>query len=92
MPAVTIELPSMLSPIAGGAPRVEVQAESLAGALQALVARHEALQVHLFDESGNLRQHVLCFHNGTNSRWLESMDAPLCEGDTITILQAVSGG
>jgi molybdopterin converting factor small subunit len=35
---------------------------------------------------------VLCFHNRTNTRWLQSLDVPVAEGDTLTILQAVSGG
>ena len=31
-------------------------------------------------------------HNSANTRWLDSIDVPVNEGDTITILQAVSGG
>ena len=48
--------------------------------------------MHLFDETASLRPHVLCFHNETNTRWLDSMAVPLADGDTVTILQAVSGG
>ena len=50
------------------------------------------LAVHLFDEGGGFRTHVLCFHNDTNTRWLESLDVLLQDGDRITFLQAVSGG
>ncbi len=92
MARVTVELPSLLGPIVGGERSVAVEAACLSGALEDLVMRRPALRVHLFDESGNLRQHVLCFHNGTNTRWLRSGEAPLSEGDTITIIQAVSGG
>ena len=69
-----------------------VEAGTVHDALQALVERHPALEVHLFDESSNLRQHVLCFHNDVNTRWMTSLDTPVQTGDTITILQAVSGG
>ncbi len=48
--------------------------------------------MHLFDETGDFRQHVLCFHNRTNTRWLPPAGVALEAGDTITILQAVSGG
>ncbi len=92
MAKVTIQLPSMLSRIVDGAGSIPIEAESLDGALAAVIERHPALDVHLFDESGKLREHVLCFHNQTNSRWLETDDVPLADGDTITILQAVSGG
>lgn len=92
MSKVTVRLPSLLHPAAGGSARVTVEAGTIDGALAALVKRHPALGVHLFDESGDLREHVLCFHNDTNTRWLESRQAPVADGDTITILQAVSGG
>lgn len=89
---VRIELPGLLRPAADGGASLRVEARTLRGALDALVGRHPALRVHLFDEQGALRQHVLCFHNRTNTRWLETLDVPLAEGDTITFLQAVSGG
>ena len=92
MSRVTIELPSLLGIVVDGDRSITVDAESLTDALKVLVERYPALEVHLFDESGDFREHVLCFHNQTNTRWLESIDVPLTEGDTITILQAVSGG
>lgn len=91
VPRVTIELPSMLSAIVGAARCTPIEAATLREALEGIVARHGGLAVHLFDESGDLRQHVLCYHNDTSSRRVCG-DVPLREGDTITILQAVSGG
>jgi len=82
--AVTVELPTLLGQLLQGRTRVEVEAETLGGALEALVAAHRVLAVHLFHESGELRRHVLCFHDGTNSRWLEGRGVPLADGDTIT--------
>jgi molybdopterin converting factor small subunit len=92
MSRVTVELPSLLAPVVGGAASIPVEGGTLTEALAALVERHPALEVHLFDETGGLRRHVLCFHNDTNTRWLDSLDVPVADGDTITILQAVSGG
>ena len=92
MPVVTLELPSMLVPIAGGAKSLSVEGATLRDALDDAVSRYPALRVHLFDESRGLRRHVLCFLNDTNTRWLDGMDRELAEGDRITILQAVSGG
>ena len=92
MARVRIELPSLLQRFVGGAREIEVQADTLAGALKELSRAHPALELHLFDESGTFREHVLCFHNGTNTRWLTDLDRPLTDGDTLTFLQAVSGG
>jgi adenylyltransferase/sulfurtransferase len=90
--SVTVELPSVLSQVVDGRQRVRVEAETLEGALRALVRGLPALAVQLFDETGGFRRHVLCFHNGTNTRWLESLDVKLADGDTIRLMQAVSGG
>ncbi len=92
MAEVTIELPSVLGPVVNGERSFTVDAETLPGALAALVKLHPGLKVHLFDETESFREHVLCFHNQTNTRWMDSLDVPLQDGDTITILQAVSGG
>ena len=89
---VTVRLPSLLAAILDGRSRVALEAETLQGALEELIRRHPELKVHLFDEAGALRQHVLCFHNETNTRWLSDLSGPLAAGDVITIMQAVSGG
>lgn len=91
-PEVTIELPSLLVSVTKCAPRETVRAATLAGALEALFARHPSLRVHVVDEEGAFREHVLCFHNDANTRWGKTLDVPLREGDRVTILQAVSGG
>jgi len=92
MPQVTVALPSLLAGVVGGARTLPIEADTLAGALDELVGQYPALKIHLFDESGAFRQHVLCFHNEESTRWLGSLDRPLAAGDVITIMQAVSGG
>jgi len=89
---VTCELPSVLDGIVGGRRQVEVEASTLAGALDALVAELPALRTHLYDERGAFRQHVLCFHNERNTRWLDDLEVAVADGDVIRFLQAVSGG
>ncbi len=93
MALVSVVLPSMLVHVAGCARESSLEAETLEDALARLVERHPSLGVHLFDESGSLRQHVLCIHNDENSRWRrDPAECRLADGDTIRILQAVSGG
>jgi molybdopterin converting factor small subunit len=92
MATVHIKLPSLLERFTDGQRVIEVQATTVADAITALTERHPELGVHLFDETGGFREHVLCFHNEANTRWMESLDAPVSDGDTVTIMQAVSGG
>lgn len=92
MATVTVTLPSLLDPVMGGVREVEARGDTLSQVLEDLLDREPRLRPHLFQESGELRQHVLCFFNGTNSRWLEGQDPPVREGDTVLFMQAVTGG
>lgn len=89
---VEVVLPALLHVSAGGNSSVFVNADTLRGCLDELFLVHPLLRRHLFTESGEQRPHVLFFHNEDNTRWLRSLHVPVKTGDTLTILQAVSGG
>ena len=106
--SVTVLLPSLLEPVTGGVREMTVSGGSLREVFENLLEREPRLRPHLFNEAGDLRRHVLCFHNGTNTRWLgggargeegnsteggwDGWDTPVAEGDTVLFMQAVSGG
>lgn len=92
MPRVTLELPSLLRSIVGQGEALTVEGATLEEALADAFRQVPGLRVHLLEESGAFRPHVLCFLNELNTRWLDGLNQPLRDGDTITILQAVSGG
>lgn len=104
---VTVLLPSLLEPVTGGVRELTASGGSLREVFADLIEREPRLRPHLFNEAGDLRRHVLCFHNGTNTRWLggpaagdadspggrtDGWDTPVGEGDTVVFMQAVSGG
>jgi molybdopterin converting factor small subunit len=91
MACVTLELPSLLSDVLTER-SLSIQGSTLTEALEDAYTRLPGLRVHLCDESGHFRKHVLCFLNDVNTRWLETSNPSLRDGDCITILQAVSGG
>jgi sulfur-carrier protein len=91
MARVTLELPSLLRNVLGTA-SLSLEGSTLEEALEDAYAQLPGLRVHLCDESGRFRRHVLCFLNDVNTRWLDGDNPRLNEGDCITILQAVSGG
>ena len=92
MASVTVTLPSVLEPATGGVRELTASGRTLRDVFADLLEREPRLKPHLFDESGDLRQHVLCFHNGTNTRWMDGWDRPVSEGDVVLFMQAVSGG
>lgn len=106
-PSVRVLLPSLLEPVTGGVRELTVYGGSLREVFADLLEREPRLSPHLFNEAGEFRRHVLCFHNGTNTRWLggssagradspgeqaDGWDTPVAEGDTVLFMQAVSGG
>jgi len=92
MAQIEIQLPSLLSAVVEGDLTFPFEASTLRDAFERLGAQRPRLALHLFDEGGALRQHVLCFWNETNTRWLDDLDAALSDGDTLLFMQAVSGG
>ncbi len=90
MPHVTIAIPRILQDSAGGLPRLELEAERLAGACAEIRRRWPLLATHVFTDAGDLRPHVLLLHNDRLAS--RGSDATLSPGDRLEIVQAVSGG
>lgn len=92
MASVSVRLPSLLTSLLSVPKSLTVTGQSLQEALDDLCKQWPPLAVHLFDESGAFREHVLCFVNDTNTRNIDASNYALKDGDVITVLQAVSGG
>ena len=91
-PTVKIVLPTPLRMYADRQPTVEVTAATAGEALAALVAKHDALKRHLFDDAGKLRRYVNVYRNDEDIRHLEQDATPLTERDTLTIVPSIAGG
>ncbi len=92
MGELTVRLPSVLAQMVGGQSTHKAHGGTLRAVLDDLIRQQPALRVHLFDESGSIRRHVLCFHNGVFVRRRDSLDVPVKPGDSLTILHSVAGG
>ena len=51
-----------------------------------------AAKLRIKADSADLLPQVNLFHNDTNVKWLDDWQVPLTTGDTLTVIQAVSGG
>jgi molybdopterin synthase sulfur carrier subunit len=83
-----------LAEITGGK-EVDVDAEpgdTVGTALDALVAEHPGLEDRLYDDSGDLREHINLLRNGTNVRAQDGLDTELATGDELALFPPVSGG
>jgi molybdopterin synthase sulfur carrier subunit len=89
---INVSIPSMLRDCTKGNVSFGLEAQTLDEALHNMVIEYPLLRVHLFNESGELRKHVLIFYNDQSIAWLDRLDTPLNDGDRIVVFQAVSGG
>ena len=92
MPRASLRLPDLLRQLDAALPAtIEVEGATLRDALRAATVAHPMLAGHLFDETGALREHVLCVQNGCQRREAD-LDRGVEEGDELAVMQAVSGG
>jgi sulfur-carrier protein len=90
--AVTVRIPTTLRPIAGGASEVQVEGATLGDVLKNLDAAHPGFNDRLFDDAGALRRFVNVFVADDDVRYLQGLDTPVPDGETVAILPAVAGG
>jgi sulfur-carrier protein len=93
MPEVSISIPTMLRDCTQGQRTVTLEATSAREALEHLFTQYPLLKFHLLEHDGNLRTHLVIFHDGVPIHPLrDSSDITFTGNQEIHILQAVSGG
>src|SRR5262249_44683978 len=89
--AIEVRIPTILRTYTDGAKQVEGAGGTLAELLADLESRHAGLQARLID-GGTLRRFGNVSLNDEDVRFLDGLDPPVKEGDTLTVLPAVAGG
>ena len=90
--AVTVRIPTTMRPISGGASTVSVEGSTLRDVLSALNAAHNGFNERLFDDAGELNKFVNIFVSDDDVRYMNGLDTPVKDGDTVSIIPAVAGG
>ena len=65
---------------------------TVAEVLKDLDASHPGFADRLFDETGALRRFVNVFLADEDVRFLQGLDTPVADGQTLSIVPAVAGG
>ena len=89
--AIEVRIPTILRTHTGGEKVVEGDGSTLGDLIADLETRHSGLQARLIDD-GKLRRFVNVYLNDEDVRFLSSLDTPVKDGDTVTVLPAVAGG
>ena len=90
--AVTVRIPTTMRPLSGGASTVSVEGSNLSDVLAALDAAHPGFKDRLFDAEGALHKFVIVFVSDDDVRYLQGLDTPVKDGDTVSLIPAVAGG
>ncbi len=88
---ITIKIPALWKPITRVS-HVEVQARTVADALQELSKRYPHLGSQLFTEQKEVNDAIHLFVNNEHIRFHGGLDAPLQDGDEVYIVPIFSGG
>lgn len=89
--AIEVRIPTILRNLTDGAKAVEGKGSTLAELITDLDQNHPGIGARLV-ENGQLRRFINVYLNDEDVRFLGGIDAPVADGDTITVLPAVAGG
>jgi molybdopterin synthase sulfur carrier subunit len=90
--SVTVRVPTQLRTLTGGVGEVAVDGSTVGEVLKGLDAAHPGFADRLFDDAGQLRRFVNVFVADEDVRFLQGLDTPVAEGQTLSIVPAVAGG
>ena len=88
---VEVRIPTILRPYTKDEKVVTASGETLAAVIADLDQRYAGIGERLL-ENGTLRRFINIYINDEDVRFLGSLQAPVKEGDSITVLPAVAGG
>ena len=89
--SVAVSIPTILRTFTDNARSVQSDGSTLAEVIADLESQFPGIGARLI-EDGKLRRFVNIYIHDEDVRFLGSLDAPVADGDNITVLPAVAGG
>lgn len=92
--AIEVVIPRALHPFANGSGTLVLDDDvgTVADAMSVIGRRWPGILDRVMTEQRQVREHVNVFVGVDNIRWSDGLATPVDDGDTITIVAAVSGG
>ena len=89
---IKVRIPHTLRRLTEEQAVVELNAATVADAVNAMHARFNGIRDRILDPAGRIRGSVLVFVNEEDIRFLQNEETPLKDGDEISIVPAFAGG
>ena len=90
--AVRVRIPTPLRKYTGGKDAVPAEGATIAAVLEDLEKNNPGLKERICDAEGAVRRFVNLYVNGDDIRFLGNTDAPVKDGDEVSIVPAIAGG
>jgi sulfur-carrier protein len=90
--SVKVKLPQILRKHADGATVVEAEGTTLREVLKDLESRYPGVTKNVLSDDGGLHRFINVYVNDEDVRYLGSLETPVSQGDTVSLLPAVAGG
>lgn len=89
---VEVRIPTILRKHTGGARVVEGKGSTVRELIDHIDEHHPGLRSAIVAEGGDLHRFINVYLNDDDIRFLGSLETPVSDGDTVSILPAVAGG
>ena len=90
--SVSVRIPTILRTYTGGESQVSAEGADLAAVLEDLDSTYAGIKGRILDEGGQLRRFVNVYVGNDDVRFLDGLDTPVPDGETVAIIPAVAGG
>ena len=89
---ITIRIPSPLRSYTDGQNNILVVGSSVKEVLMDLIVQYPTLKVHMFTDTEELRPFINIFLGDEDIRYLQGIDTPIKNGETLLIIPSIAGG
>ncbi len=87
-----VRIPPVLRANVGGVKEVPVSGATVGEALISLVELHPSLRDQLMTPEGDLNRFVNVYIDGQDVRYLQALETPVGDDDSLVVLPAMAGG
>jgi molybdopterin converting factor small subunit len=90
--SVNVRIPTTLRSLTGGQSEVSLEGGTVKEVLANLEAVHPGFADRIFNDDGGLARFVNVFVADDDVRFMDGVDTPVPDGETVSIIPAVAGG
>ena len=88
----TVRIPPVLRAQAGNNKRLEAEGATVGAVLESVLVQYPDLREQLLTPEGGLNRFVNVYLNDQDVRYLQELETPVGDRDTVVILPAMAGG